>query len=146
MIDWKDIAGELITQFLRIMIPVVIVLCLKWFSEIWSKLKEKNPKLAELIAIAGEIGYCAAEEYFRGENISGYEKMNFALARADEYLKTLGINIKLDVIRDAIIDYGITNYKFTWVKRKNMEDIIRLDEIESKEEKESSEEDDEGGQ
>lgn len=146
MIDWKDIAGELITQFLRIMIPVVIVLCLKWLSEIWHKLKEKNPKLAEAIAIASEIGYCAAEEFFHGENVSGYDKMNYALSRADDYLKTLGFNIKISVIRDAIIDYGVTNHLFTWVRRKNIEDFIRMDENESPGEKESSEEDDEGGQ
>ena len=73
--------------------------------------------------------------------------MNYALTRANEYLKTLGFNIKLDVVRDAIIDYGVSNHLFTWVKRKNMEDFIKMDKIESSEEKASPEEDDdEGGQ
>ena len=115
-VDWNTLAGQLMTEVLRIMIPVLTVLVLKWIVEIWKKLKEKHPQIAELIEYAAEIGYAAAEEYFRDEKASGDQKMAYAVYRAGEYLHSVGIKADEDVIRDSITQYGVNNYKFTWAQ------------------------------
>ena len=105
------------TEVLKIMVPVLVVLVLKWIIEIWKKLKEKHPEIAELIAYAAQLGYAAAEEYFRNEEASGEEKMGYAIDRAGNYLETVGVHIDTDVIRDAITRYGVNEFKFTWARK-----------------------------
>lgn len=124
-VDWNLIAGEVMTQMLRILLPVVIVLIFKWIVEIWTKLLEKNPKLAEAILLAGRIGYAAAEEYFRDLDTTGEDKMEYALARAEEYLHSLGIHVNLDVIHDSIVQYGVTEHKFSWTQ-KSLEELFGM--------------------
>ena len=120
--DWKMILSELITQFLRILMPVAIALILKWASELWLKFREKNPDLADLIAYAGRVGYAAAEEYAeKVDGISSEQKMIYALGRANEYLKTFGLNIDIDVIKDAIIQYGVNECQFSWTQKPLLE-------------------------
>ena len=115
--DWKMILSELITQFLRILIPVAIALIFKWASELWLKFREKNPDLSDLIAYAGRVGYAAAEEYAeKVDGISSQQKLDYALSRAAEYLKTFGLNIDMDVIKDSIIQYGVNECRFSWTQ------------------------------
>lgn len=115
-VNWNEIAGQVMTEVLRILIPVLVVLVLKWIVEIWKQLKEKHPELAELIAYAAQLGYAAAEEYFRNQEATGEEKMLYAISRASDYLDTVGIHIDIDVIRDAINRYGVNDYRFTWAR------------------------------
>lgn len=137
-VNWNQVVGDLLTQMLRILLPVALMLFLKWAAEFWRQIHAKNPKLAELLERAGAVGYAAAEEYFRG----GYgstpsEKMEYALRHANEYLKTLGLHVDLNVIRDAIVQYGVANYKFSWTKAPLFEFAESLKpESESEEEKE----------
>ena len=143
MVDWNEVIGDALTQLLRIMIPVALMLFMKWAAEFWGKLREKNPKLAELIAVAGQIGYAAAEEYFRNSSVSGEDKMQYAIKHANAYLNTLGIHIDLNVIRDSIIEYGVTHYRFSWTKPEMAEMIAELKErIDNTGEGEDEEEDD----
>ena len=109
--------GDAVTQLLRIFVPVLIALVLKWAAEIWMQVREKNPRLAELLALAGQVGYAAAEEYFRDREADGSEKLDYALDRANEYLQSFGINVDLNVVRDSIINYGVSQYKFSWTKK-----------------------------
>ena len=115
-VNWNEIAGQVMTEVLRILIPVLVVLVLKWIVEIWKQLKEKHPELAELIAYAAQLGYAAAEEYFRNQEATGEDKMLYAISRASDYLDTVGIHIDVDVIRDAINRYGVNEYRFTWAR------------------------------
>lgn len=116
-IDWSVLAGEAVTQLIKIFVPVLVVLVLKWIVEIWKRLNEKNPQAAEILAYAARIGYAAAEDYFRQINSAdGSDKMDYAIHRASEYLTNLGLNIDTDVIRDAITQYGVSDYKFSWTK------------------------------
>lgn len=115
-VNWNVLLGDLITQLLRIFIPVLVALVLKWAAEIWLRIQEDKPELAEVLMLAARIGYAAAEEYAKNNFCSGDDKMDVAIARAEEYLKELGWNVDLHVIRDAINDYGVSNWKFTWVK------------------------------
>ena len=39
-VNWNEIAGQVMTEVLRILIPVLVVLVLKWIVEIWKQLKE----------------------------------------------------------------------------------------------------------
>lgn len=130
-VNWNEIAGQVLTEVLRILIPVLVVLVLKWIVEIWKQLKEKHPELAELIAYAAQLGYAAAEEYFRNQEATGDEKMLYAISRASDYLDTVGIHIDVDVIRDAINRYGVNDCRFTWA-RSPIADMFK--EMETKDE------------
>ena len=116
-IDWQALAGEAITQMLRIFLPVCIALILKWAGELWLKIKEARPDLAEVISIAAELGYSTAEDYFRDKDGTGEDKMEYAIKHAEAYIKeTTGVSVDLDLIRDAITNYGVAWGKFTWTK------------------------------
>ena len=115
-VNWNVLLSDLITQILRIFIPVLIALVLKWGAEIWMRIKEDRPNLAEVLQIAARIGYAAAESYANSYPSTGEDKMEYAISRAEEYLKELGYSIDLHVIRDAINDYGVSTWRFSWVK------------------------------
>ena len=94
-------------------------------------LREKNPELAKLLAFAAQMGYAAAEDYFRNiRSANGEDKMNYAIFRAKEYLSNLGSKIPdEDVIKDAITQYGVTNYKFSWAKPTHpLSDFLQIEE------------------
>ena len=115
-VDWGAITSEIMGEVIRILIPLFVMLILKWGVEIWTKLKAKNPQLADLLEKAGRLGYAAAEEYFRGQNVLGDRKMLYAIDRADDYLKENGVTVPMKVIQGMITDYGVTEYKFNWTK------------------------------
>lgn len=116
MIDWSDVLGQLVTQFLRILIPVGIALILKWASELIMKIKAEQPKLYWALSEAAELGYAVAEEYFRGQKVDPREKMDKAIDHACYYLQTIGLKVDDATIKDAIIDYGVTNKLFSWTR------------------------------
>ena len=123
-VDWNVLIGEAVTQLIRIFVPVAVVLCFRWVVQIWKQIKEKHPEIAELIAYAARVGYAAAEEEYRNyPAAAGGDKMAFALYRAEDYLKACGVKVNDDVLRDAIHEYGIDNYKFSWTK-PNIADVL----------------------
>ena len=123
-VDWNVLMGEAVTQLIRIFVPVAVVLCFRWVVQIWKQIKEKHPEIAELIAYAARVGYAAAEEEYRNyPAAAGGDKMAFALYRAEDYLKACGVKVNDDVMRDAIHEYGIDNYKFSWTK-PNIADVL----------------------
>lgn len=123
-VDWNVLIGEAVTQLIRIFVPVAVVLCFRWVVQIWKQIKEKHPEIAELIAYAARVGYAAAEEEYRNyPAAAGGDKMAFALYRAEDYLKACGVKVNDDVMRDAIHEYGIDNYKFSWTK-PNIADVL----------------------
>jgi len=147
-VDWNALIGEAVTQLIRIFVPVVVVLCFRWVVEIWKQIKEKNPEIAALIEYAAKVGYAAAEEEYRNCPASaGGDKMAYALFRAEDYLKTCGVKVSDDVMRDAIHEYGIENYKFSWTK-PNIEEMLvglRKAEEEAAGAEDSEEEEDDDG-
>ena len=137
--DWELIGYQISQELINILVPVVIVICLKWAVDIFKRLQEKNPKLAELLTLAGQVGYNAAEDYFRNrEFATGDQKMLVAIEHARDYLLANGINVSDDVIKDMVDTYGISNYKFSWTKPKLSdwfgEDDEEQDDTEPKEE------------
>ena len=140
-VDWNVLIGEAVTQLIRIFVPVAVVLCFRWIVQIWKQIKEKHPEIAELIAYAARIGYAAAEEEYRNYPAEcGGGKMTYALFRAEDYLKACGVKVSDAVMRDAIHEYGIDAYKFSWVK-PNIQ--VMLAEEEAAGDSEEKEEDDE---
>ena len=100
MVDWKSILGEILTQTLRILLPVVIALILKWAAEIWIKIKAERPDIASILEYAARIAVRAAEQIF-GEG-HGEEKKEYAIATVEQYLAENGLSLDVTVIADAI--------------------------------------------
>jgi hypothetical protein len=119
MVDWSEVGGELVTQVLRIMIPVLIALILKWAGDLVMRIKESQPQLYWALSEAAEIGYAVAEEYFRGQKVDGREKLNKAIDHAVRYLSEFGLKVDETTVKDAIISYGTTNKLFNWTKEKS---------------------------
>ena len=143
-VDWNTLMGEAASQMIKIFVPVLVVLVLKWIVEIWKKLSEKNPELAKLIAYAAQIGYAAAEDYFRNiKSATGTDKMEYAIFRAKEYLNAAGLYIDEDILKDSITQYGVTNYKFSWTRPTfDLPDAARIIIPEAGQDPEEEEEDD----
>lgn len=113
-INWNLIIGETVTQLMKIFIPLFIALVIHWIADFYAKIKKANPNLAEALALAAQIGYSAAEEHFRNIPESGSDKLEYAISCAEKYLSELGLAVDLHVIRDAIINYGVSTHKFSW--------------------------------
>lgn len=143
-VDWNALIGEAASQMIKILVPVLVVLALKWIVEIWKKLSEKNPELAKLIAYAAQIGYAAAEDYFRNiKTATGADKMNFAIFRAKDYLDAAGLHVDDDILKDSITQYGVSNFRFSWTKPTfDLSEPIKLVFPEAGQDPEEEEEDD----
>ena len=106
MIDWSDVLGQLVTQFIRILLPVGIALILKWASELWLKIKEEQPRLSWVLSEAAELGYAVAEEYFRGQKVDPREKMDkdseFVIRAYDQIEKYLITDLTVENISQLI--------------------------------------------
>ena len=121
-IDWSEVLGELTTAILKIMVPVLITLILKWGADLYRKIKDGNPQLADLLKYAAQLGYAAAEEFFRdSETVTGNQKLEHAITEAEKYLRQFNVKVDLGVIKDAIIAYGVENYKFNWAADQKMD-------------------------
>ena len=100
MVDWKIVFGDLLTQVLRILLPVGIALILKWAGELWLKVKAQKPEVAELLNYAVSIAVQAAEQEYGGKH--GEEKKAYAISFVKKFLYENGIQIDVDVIASAI--------------------------------------------
>ena len=99
-VDWNVITGQVITAVLKIVLPVLVALILKWGAEIWIKIKGEHPDLAEILSYAVNIAVEAAEQIF-GEG-KGAEKKQYAIEVVKKYLAEFGLTVDVDVIADAI--------------------------------------------
>ena len=113
-IVWSDVIGELITAILKIIVPVLVALVLKWACDLWVKIKESHPDVAYFLEMAAQIGFSAAEEYFRNDKVSGEQKLEYAIKHAEKYLLENGVKVDLGVVKDAIIAYGVEHQLFGW--------------------------------
>ena len=119
-VDWNVIVGEAITALLKIFVPVFVALILKWASELWLKVKEQNPNVAFIIETAAEIGFNAAEEFFRDKTGVSNQKLDYALEVAQNYIKdTTNFKVDLVSVKNAIISYGVENHLFSWQEVKD---------------------------
>ena len=95
-IDWNAVSGELVTAILKVVLPVCVALILKWGAELWLKVKESKPDLAEILRYAAQTAVFAAEQVIgRGH---GSEKKAYAIEYMKNYLAERGLNVNVDVI------------------------------------------------
>lgn len=99
-VEWNVVLSEVITAVLKIVIPVVVALILKWATELWLKIKGEHPDLASLLGYAVSLAVDAAEQIF-GEG-KGAEKKQYAIEVVKKYLAEFGLTVDVDVIADAI--------------------------------------------
>ena len=100
MVDWNMIAGELMTQLLKIIIPLFVVLLIKWGLEVWCRIRETNPDFAKILQMAVSNAVMSAEQiYGTGE---GQKKKEYAIQAVQSFLAEKNIYLDVDNIIQAI--------------------------------------------
>ena len=100
MVDWNVILGELMTQFLRVLIPVLVALVAKWAIQLYQEIKKDQPDFAQVLQTAVNIAVMATEQMMQTED--GQKKKEYAIASVQDYLAQKGMIIDVSVIEDAI--------------------------------------------
>lgn len=99
-VDWNVVFGEMMTQVLRVIIPVCVALVLKWAVELYHRIKTEQPDWVPVLEYAAEVAVLAAEQIFgKGQ---GGEKKQYAIDTVTEILKEHGVYVNVGVIDDAI--------------------------------------------
>ena len=98
--EWNEILGELMTEFMRVLIPVCVALVLKWAIELYHKIKTDQPEWVPILEYAAQIAVLAAEQIFGSGH--GDEKNQYAIQTIERILAEQGLVIDVDVIMDAI--------------------------------------------
>ena len=99
-VDWSLILGELMTQFLRVLIPVLVALVAKWAIQVYQEIKKSQPDFAQVLQTAVNIAVMSAEQMMETEE--GQKKKEYAIASVQDYLAQKGMMIDVSVIEDAI--------------------------------------------
>ena len=99
-ISWSQIAGDVVTQILRVVLPFLIILVIKWVMEIGLKIREEKPEFEAMLDYAARMAVFAAEQLYGAGK--GDEKKKYAIESVQNYLYERGINVNLAIITDAI--------------------------------------------
>ena len=100
MIDWNVILGDLMTQLLRVVIPVCVALVAKWAIQVYQEIKKNQPDFAQVLQTAVNTAVIAAEQMMETEE--GQQKKEYAIRSVQDYLAQKGMIIDVSVIEDAI--------------------------------------------
>ena len=100
MVDWNVLLGELMTQILRVLIPVLVALIAKWAVQLYEEIKKNQPDLGLVLQTAVNQAVIAAEQMMQTED--GNAKKEYAIASVQDYLAQKGLVIDVSVIEDAI--------------------------------------------
>ena len=99
-VDWNVILGELMTQVLRVVIPVLVALVAKWAIQVYEEIKANQPDFALVLQTAVNQAVIAAEQMLQTED--GQKKKEYAIASVQDYLAQNGLPVDVGVIEDAI--------------------------------------------
>lgn len=99
-VDWNAVAGEIMTQVLKIVLPLFAALIIKWAVELYHKIKTEQPDWTPVLEYAAEMAVLAAEQIY-GDG-QGAEKKKYAIETIQQLLAEKGIQLNLNVIEDAI--------------------------------------------
>lgn len=99
-VDWNVIAGEVMTQVLRVIVPVFIAMIIKWGIELYHKIRTEQPDWTPVLEYAAEMAVLAAEQIFGGGQ--GAEKKAYAIQAIQDILAEKGVFLNVHVIEDAI--------------------------------------------
>lgn len=99
-IDWSVVIGEIMTQILRVLIPLFVAMIIKWAVELYHRIKSEQPEWLPVLEYAAELAVLAAEQIF-GDG-QGKEKKQYAIETIQRILAENNIHLDLNVIEDAI--------------------------------------------
>jgi hypothetical protein len=99
-VNWNAVASEVMTQVLRVVLPVFIALIIKWAIELWHKLKTEQPDWVPVLDYAAQLAVLAAEQIFGDGH--GSEKKQYAIEAIERILAENGLSLDLSTIEDAI--------------------------------------------
>lgn len=100
MVDWNVIIGEAVTQVLRVLIPVLVALIVKWAIQLYQQIKESQPDIAKVLQTAVNTAVIATEQVM--QTAEGQEKKEYAIESVQRFLAEKGIAIDVSIIEDAI--------------------------------------------
>ena len=118
--NWNEILGELMTQLLRVLIPVLVALVAKWAIQLYEEIKQNQPDFAQVLQTAVNIAVMSAEQMMQTED--GQAKKEYAIASVQDYLAQKGMIIDVGVIEDAIeaTVYSLHRENFFLTKEQKM--------------------------
>ena len=99
-IDWSVVIGEIMTQILRVLIPLFTAMVIKWAVELYHRIKSEQPDWTPVLEYAAELAVLAAEQLFGDGH--GKEKKQYAIQTIQNILAEHGLKLDLTVIEDAI--------------------------------------------
>ena len=99
-IAWSQVLGDVVTQILRVVLPFLIILVLKWILELGAQLKEEKPELEALLDYSARMAVYAAEQIYGAGQ--GNEKKAYAIDCVQNYLCERGVNVNIAIIAEAI--------------------------------------------
>lgn len=99
-VDWTQVIGDVLTQVLRIVLPLFVALVIKWAVELYHKIKTEQPEWSPILEYASEMAVLAAEQIFGDGH--GLEKRQYAIETIQKLLAEKGIVIDVKIIEDAI--------------------------------------------
>ncbi len=99
-IDWTTVIGEIMTQILRVLIPLFVAMIIKWAVELYHRIKSEQPEWTPVLEYAAELAVLAAEQLFGDGH--GKEKKQYAIQTIQNILAEHGLKLDLTVIEDAI--------------------------------------------
>lgn len=100
MVDWNVLLGEMMTQILRVLIPVLVALIAKWAIQVYEEIKKNQPEFGQILQTAVNMAVIATEQMMQTED--GKAKKEYAIASVQDYLAQKGMIIDVSVIEDAI--------------------------------------------
>ena len=134
MIEWNVLLGELMTQLLRVLIPVFVALIAKWAIQLYEEIKKNQPDFALVLQTAVNQAVIAAEQMMQTED--GQRKKQYAIASVQDYLAQKGMIIDVSVIEDAIeaTVYSLHRENFFLTKeQREQEEPPAYEEVEGEE-------------
>ena len=99
-VNWNVIAGEIMTQALRVLIPLFVAMIIKWAVELYHLIKTQQPDWVPVLDYAAQLAVLAAEQIFGDGH--GAEKKHYAIETIQRILAENNIHLDLNVIEDAI--------------------------------------------
>ena len=99
-VDWNQVLGDVLTQVLRIVLPVCVALIFKWAIELYLKIKAEQPDIVPILDYVVEQAVLCAEMIYGSGH--GEEKKDMAKKQVVKWLEEIGLSIDVDIISEAI--------------------------------------------
>lgn len=123
MIDWKVVLGEVMTQVMRVVIPVCVVLIIKWGIQLFELIKKNQPDFAAVLQVAVNNAVIAAEQKLFTEE--GKKKKEYAIHSVQDFLAQKGMMVDVGVIEDAIEAAVYTMHRENFFLSKEQIEMMR---------------------